>query len=426
MNAHTPQLPALPAPTRNLQGLSIIRVIVWIGEAAATAYAFWGIQLPLPYPALITVLTISLLITAASLLRLRYPWPVTELEFFAHLLSDTCILSALLYFTGGATNPFVSYLLVPLTISAATLSWRYTCAIMAVSLAAYSWLLFYYTPVELLAPQHGSHAGLNWHIVGMWINFVVSAGLITFFVVRMAHSLRQRDKALQATREKHLRNEHVIGIATMAANTAHALGTPLSTMAVLLNEMAHAQQNQPQLQQDLHVLKQQVDACKNNLRQLMQTAERLQQTQHESIGADQFIAQLLDSWRSARPSVPCTLTFDAATSPLPLSNSPNLAQAIQNLLDNAADASPQGLQVTADWDNTAVTLRIRDFGPGIPLDLADRLGQPFFTTKSKGLGLGLFLSHATLDQFGGRIHLFNHADGGTLTEVYIPVIKNNG
>jgi two-component system, sensor histidine kinase RegB len=422
LNRDISQSLSLSAPARNLQRLCLIRCIAWSGETIATAYAWYGLELALPYLAIAGALVTSLLLAIGSLLRLRYPWPVTDLEFFLHLLADVLVLSALIYLSGGATNPFVSYFLVPLTIAAATLPRRYIYSIIAATLLAYTLLLFHYVPVELLAPTQHAHGGsdLNWHILGMWINFVVSAALITFFIVQMARNLRQQEQILRSAREKNLRNEHIVGIAAMAANTTHALGTPLSTMAVLLNEIAHSERSNSRLQQDIGIMRQQIELCKTSLRALTQAAERLQTSQHPAIAADRFFRQLLEQWHDRRPSARYALTLAAKTPTPTIVNAPMLAQAIQNLLDNAADASPEHMDISVDWNESAVIFRIRDYGPGIPLASVDRIGKPFFSTKSGGLGLGLFLSHATLELFAGSVQLFNQAGGGTLTEVTLP------
>ncbi|HEY3487552.1 MAG TPA: HAMP domain-containing sensor histidine kinase [Gammaproteobacteria bacterium] len=422
MNQNLAQSLPLSAPAHNLQRLCLIRSIAWSGEAIATVYAYGELDIALPYRVISIVLVLNFLIIIGTLLRLRRNWPVTDAEFFLHLLADVATLSALLYLSGGGTNPFVSYFLMPLIIAAATLPRRYTYAVMTATLTAYTLLLFFYRPVELLAPTHHAHggAGLNWHILGMWINFAVSAVLITFFIVGMARSLRQQDKVLQLRREKDLRNEHIIGIATMAANTAHALGTPLSTVAVLLNEIARSHRADPRLQQDIDTMKQQIDLCKTSLRALLQTSERLQSGQYPSIAADRFFTRLLEQWQNMRPAARYSLTMDPATPAPQIANAPMLAQALLNLLDNAADASPERMDINVDWNESSILFRIRDYGPGISLTTAEQIGKPFFSTKSGGLGLGLFLSHATLDMFAGKIHLFNQAGGGTLTEVSLP------
>ena len=101
-----------------------------------------------------------------------------------------------------------------------------------------------------------------------------------------------------------------------------------------------------------------------------------------------------------------------------------LRQAIINLLDNGADTNSGPLQLTLDWDNDFIALRIRDHGPGIGFDIAEQLGKPFVTSKGKGLGLGLFLSHATIERCGGDIRLYNHPEGGTEAVLRLPVAEH--
>jgi two-component system sensor histidine kinase RegB len=423
MRVLLPQSLPLSAPLRNLQHLCVIRMIAWSGETLATAYGLWGLKIDLAYIPLAMILLMGLLLIIASLLRLRHPWPIAETEFLLHILADVLLLWAFIYFTGGASNPFVSYFLVPLTISAATLPWLHTGVVLLVSLLAYSSLLFHYMPMELLSPAHHEGDGMdaNWHILGMWLNFAISAGLIGFFIARMADSLRQQDAILQASREKQMRNEHLIGVAGMAANTAHALGTPLSTMAVLLNEMAHSYQDDRKTSGDIVLLRRQIDICKDHLRKLVQVTEQLQQQRYDVIPADRFFMEILRQWQDRRPSANYSFAAQAASSAPPVLNALPLTQAIENLLDNAADASPQPLEINADWDKKTIFLRIRDHGPGVPPDIAHQIGKTFISNKPGGLGLGLFLSHATLDLFAGSVKLYPHAEGGTLTEVCLPI-----
>ena len=97
-----------------------------------------------------------------------------------------------------------------------------------------------------------------------------------------------------------------------------------------------------------------------------------------------------------------------------------LTQALLNLLNNAADASPDNLLIRLDWDHQWIKVTIRDHGAGVPLAIAEQLGKPFFTTKGKGFGLGLFLSQASVTRAGGTVKLYNHEGGGTLTELRLP------
>ena len=162
--------------------------------------------------------------------RLRQNWLVTKAEYFSQLLLDVAVLTVLLYFSGGSTNPFISYYLVILTVCAATLPWSYTWCMAGVTFAAYSSLLFYYQPLmlpghDMAAMSHGRF--FNLHVLGMWLTFLISALLITYFVVKMAQAIRQQEEDLAAQRETTLHDEQLLAVATLAAGTAHELGTPL-------------------------------------------------------------------------------------------------------------------------------------------------------------------------------------------------------
>lgn len=426
--AHQPL--SLAASAANLRWLVSIRLIVVIGLLIAVVYVELNNTAQLHYPIHLGAIFIYATLTLATALRLRKQWPVTDLEYFAQLMLDVIIISVLLYFSGGASNPFVSYYLVPLTISAAILPWRYTWMIACLSITAYSLMLFYFQPLGAMEQhtQHGtSNNSFNQHVLGMWFNFSLSAGLITYFVVKMASSLRQQEARLVNHREDELRDEQILAVATLAAGTAHELGTPLSTITVLIDEMEQDYQAQDPLKDDLLLLRQQVDSCREILRNLVNTAETHSAAQRKTVAIDDYVKYILEHWQVLRPNACFELTIASHLVMATLDVDATLEQAIANLLNNAADASGQTLHINLDWDEQFITLSIRDHGPGVPLDIGHHIGKPFVTTKGKGLGLGLglFLSHATVARYGGEIRLLNHPCGGTIAELQLPRIQQS-
>lgn len=416
----------LTAAKTNLQRLALVRLIVVAGEMVALVYAFGWLRAPLPYALLIGMIVLLGAATIFTFWRLTRAWPVTDAEFFTQLLFDVACLSVLLYASGGATNPFVSYYLVPLTIAAAVLPWRYTATLALICIAGYSALLFIYVPLPLFAPlmggqpgehQHHAQSVLNPHIFGMWCNFALSAALITYVVVRMANTLREQQRELTLRREQALHNEQLLAVATLAAGTAHELGTPLGTMMIVLDDM---QTDDDEVRADIELLKQQVHSCRATLKKLVSTAEthRAQRPTREPI--DSFMRELLERWQVVRPAAQFALHILSGAAPK-INSDEALRQAIINLLDNGADTDSGPLQLHLDWTNTHIELRIRDHGPGIGFDMAEQLGKPFITNKGKGLGLGLFLSHATIERCGGEIRLYNHAEGGTEAILRLPI-----
>ena len=406
--------PPLSATRQNLWRLTVIRVLVLAAQAGSVGVAYWTELLPLPWLSLAATLVLSSLLCAFTALRLRLTLPVTELEYALQLACDLLIHSALLYYSGGSTNPFVSYYLVPLAIAAVTLPWLYALVLSGIALAAYSVLLVQFYPLETL-PM----AREKMQVYGMWLSIALAAAVITFFAARMAEELRRQEQLRAERREDSLRDEQLLAVATQAAGAAHELGTPLATMSVLLNEMRQ-DHTDPQLQEDLEILQDQVKLCKQTLQQLVRAAEANRRMDMREQAVTEWLREALDRWHLMRPET--SYRFQRlGEGPVPsLTPPPDLTQALLNLLNNAADACPRDLGVTLDWDAEHIVVSIRDHGPGVPAAIAESIGKPFITTKGKGFGLGLFLSKASVTRAGGSVKLYSHEQGGTLTELRLP------
>lgn len=421
---------SLAAPTNNLRRLMIIRGLLITALCLALISAKQVLDLVLPFAILGVILTGITAINMLTWMRLRKPWPVTELEFFSQLLLDTFCISLLLYFSGGANNPFISYYLVPLCIAAATLSWNYAAILTAISVAAYTILLIYHIPIEELSPMTHHHqltmvqensSRWNFHTLGMWMNFMASALLISYFVVQMARNIRGQDQVLTQLREEEMVNQQLMAVATLAAGTAHELGTPLSTIKTLLSEMQEDYQGNPQLEKDLSLLQSQIGQCNNTLKNLIHRAEQSQSSSQANRDLHEYCEDVIEQWLLMRPEAQAEISINDNAQEREVNFDATIGQSMLNLLNNATDANAEGLQVSFNWDQNYLSLEIDDNGPGIDLEIADQLGKPFVTSKGKGFGLGLFLSHASITRHGGEIKLYNRPGGGTHTELRLPL-----
>jgi two-component system sensor histidine kinase RegB len=408
------------AARQNLFRLSLIRGVALIGQVLALIYFSAINPIGLPANAIALVLAIYASVTVATWQRSRMQVPIADNEFFIHLLADILFFSVLLYFSGGASNPFISYYLIPISIAAITVSRQYSILIAVTALGAYSLLLKYYVPIAAIAPSshHGASNG-SLHVLGMWANFAVSAGIIIYFISRMASALKIQQQALALQRETQLRNEQLLAVGTLAAGTAHELGTPLNTMKLLVDDMVSSAPDN----KDTILLNQQIEQCKTTLKQLLTTAEQSQSIQLEPQSVQSYFTEILERWQLMRPRLKANINFiDSPDSSAVFE--PTIAQSILNLLNNAADAS-QNVDVCLSWNPATANIEIRDYGTGLDLGEVDRLGQAFVTDKADGLGLGLFLSQATLSRFGGSVSLQNAAnsDPGTLTHILLPLAQ---
>lgn len=438
----------MPSPTPDLLSrLVALRRISVLAQALVLLLAVAWLQIPLPVAPMAGITAALGLFNLYTGWRQQHPRPLRDDEIFAQLLVDVAALTGLLYFAGGSANPFVSLFLVPPTIAAAMLPARHAWLMAGATLLAYTFLMFWNLPLpapqgqmaELdallarasgVAPEHAGHvSGFALHVLGMWLNFVVSVIIVVVFLTRMAAALKVRDRELAATREKTLKNEQILALGTLAAGAAHKLGTPLSTMAVVLHEAELAHAGDADLRADLQLLRAQVDECKKILSQTLASAGQARDEASRRIALDAYLDRLLEEWQLIRPHAAIAATLEGARPAPQIATDRRLEQALLNLLDNAADVSPQALELIAHWDNDTLSIDILDRGPGIDPATAARLGEAFVSTKQGdgtqrgGLGIGFFLSNATLEQFGGRVELTPRDGGGTRTRVVLPLAQ---
>ncbi|MBL79830.1 MAG: histidine kinase [Nitrosomonadaceae bacterium] len=409
------------ALNKNLNRLFFLRCIT----LAVGCLTFTAIYLILEIPLLwteITMVVVSLaILNFITWVRLRRNWPVSDKEIFLQILIDVAALTILLFFTGGSTNPFISLYLLPLTITAAALPWTYTWVMATITIGCYSLLLFYHIP---LPHNHNEHMSeFNLHVSGMWLAFVLSTVLIAWFVVKMGSSIRERDKALSQAREQALRGEQLIALGTMAAGAAHELGTPLATMAVVSKEIQNEHTENPELQKSVRILRDQIIQCKHTLTQLLADAgqSRIEDASGQTV--DLFLQELFDKWKLMRPTVKFTYTCNGFFPSPQIINTQPLGQSILNLLNNAADASIEDIEINSNWNKNELYLEILDSGKGLSDEDLHQAGQNFFASKKEhGFGIGLFLANANIERYGGKIRLTNRENGGACTQVILPLI----
>jgi two-component system, sensor histidine kinase RegB len=331
--------PIRPSGAPNLQRLLWVRAIL----AALLALGAWLAPLTLGLQfaraPLVWVLGAVLALSAFAWWRIRSGARISEPEIFAHLCADTAALALTMYYTGGYMNPLISLMLLPLVSAATVLPARYAWVLALATVAAYTLLMEHYEPLSL----SGEGASMfRVHLAGMWVTFVLSALLVAIFIARMSASVRARDRALAQAREQMLRQQQVAALGALAAGAAHELGTPLATMAVIVRELsldANAA-NAP----DLHALAQQIEACKRIIARLQSRAGATH-TAHEAqppsgaapILLDEYLREIVEHWRLIRPSGECRLELRGDTPAPKISADAALAQAIVNLLNNAAE-----------------------------------------------------------------------------------------
>ena len=407
--------PAPSATLRNVKRLAILRFITCIGFAIALMalglYQADTVQS-------LAAWSILFIMTGLSVLNIHraHHRHIVKYEIFSYLLIDSFLIIFLMYFTGGANNPFITYLLVPIVISAATLSWMSTWVLTMIAMIAYGLLLFFYVPLYPLDKQL-AEIGLSFHIIGMWFTFTLSALFIAYFVVEMGLDLKHQEQQTAYFREQSIQNEHLMLLASQAASTAHEIGTPLTTLKVINHELSIDDSLSADIKQDVAIMAEQINLCQQKLNKLTQQTQ-LEQSEPQTL--QQFIHQVLQQWMLMRPSAHFVTDLNQAADHCPVVQYPLvIQQAIINLLDNAQDShnSDAPIEVALQWSKETWTMHIQDHGHGIAPDFQLPLAP---VASDKGLGIGLLLSHNSLSRLGGKVTL-NNNEHGCLTLIEMPL-----
>jgi two-component system sensor histidine kinase RegB len=416
--------PAQIQPTGlNVRRLIWIRMIAVPGSALCLLLARQIYQLPIPALQMILIVVGLVAFNFWVWVRHKAAEPVTDREFFVQLLVDLFALTSILYYTGGASNPFVYFFVLPMIISAAALPQIYTWILAGLSALSYTVLMLWRVEVPEFINMHG-RASMDLHAAGMWVGFIVLSLLIATFVSAMAQTVRERDHYLARLRESALRDERVVAVATLAAGAAHELSTPLATMALVTGEIAreYPAATHPALNRDLGILRDQIARCKEALSVISASAGAARADSAERLTLDRFVRQAVAEVCHLRPGSYVRVAPPATLGPSPaLVVERTVRQALLNILHNAVDVSPRDVRVVCSWDATSLEIDVIDRGGGIRTGQPGSLDRLGMSSKEGGLGLGLFLSHAAVTQAGGRLEVANNDEGGTTVRLRLPL-----
>lgn len=409
------------AALRNLQQLIQLRWIAVVGQVATILFVQYGLGIALPLAPMFAVLSALALFNLASHAWCRRHAQVSHAALLVGLLVDVASLTIQLYLSGGIANPFVFLFLLQVVIGTVLLrspgSWviAAAAALCVVGLAA--------VPAPLKLAVEPARGLADHYVQGLLVCFLLIAGLLVVFITRIGGILRERDARLAELRQRAVEEEHIVRIGLLASGAAHELGTPLSTLSVILGDWQHLPTlaSDGELRSDVLEMQAQVARCKSIVTNILMAAGETRAEAPIETTLHTLFDELAREWEQARS--PSRFDYRNQT-PFDrrIVSDAGLRQMVFNVLDNALEASPDWVRMEVRIRDDAVAVEVADAGPGFEPEILRRLGTPYNSSKGRpGGGLGLFLSVNVARTLGGRLEAANRLQGGATVTLTLPL-----
>lgn len=404
---------------RNMRLLVQLRWIAVAGQLVTILVVHFGLNITLPLaPMLLIVLALAVANHFAR--RNLYRRPIGQGAILLALLFDVVALSLQLYLSGGADNPFIAFYLLQLVLGAILLSAPFAAVLVGATVTAYALLIVFGLPLNYPIALLISAPFIE--DIGAWISFTLTGALLVIFVTRVIRNLRARDAYLAQARQTAVEEEGFIRLGLLASGAAHELGTPLSSLSVILNDWSRMPQltADPELFLDLQEMRNDVVRLKTTVGDILHSVGAPRGEDLGRTRIEPYVQGLVDGWMATHPEVQVTLDCHNVAQ-VALVTEPAMRQVLLSLLDNAVEASSQSIAVKIWRSPQGLHIAIADQGRGFSEDQLATLGKPIRSTKGDGRGLGLFLAAALTRRLGGRLRAFNRAEGGATVELVLPV-----
>ena len=344
---------------------------------------------------------------------------LSNIESTILLFYDVIQLAVLIYLTGGVTNPFIIFLIVPALISSTLLNLASTLFLSIITIMSLTLLTFNYFPL----PSEGN---IHFHVPDYYIYSIPSALVIAliflnYFGFRFGYEARRRGNALNKLELVLAKEQELESIGHQAAAAAHSLGTPLSTITVIAKELKKEIDDNKEFKDDVDTILEQAKKCGDILKKISQN-QIVDDEYVKNITLQDLLFEITKSFESITEKN-LNLNLENAKKRISIKRSAELTYGIRNFVGNAVKFSKKNININLVGNNQTTTLQISDDGPGFPDDIYKIIGEPYISTKSKklkskaGLGLGTFIGKTLLERKKANIEFLKSSNGGALVEI---------
>ncbi|MBO6894490.1 MAG: ActS/PrrB/RegB family redox-sensitive histidine kinase [Roseibium sp.] len=402
----------LPQRRLKLDTLVRLRWLAVVGQTASLLVVHVGLGYPLPAGAAFAMVALSAWLNI--FLKIRWPSAkrLSERAAGLQLSYDILQMSGLLFLTGGLGNPFAFLLMAPVMVSAAGLSARYTILLGVLATLSATILAFFHLPLPW--PVGDDFTLPVVYSVGIWIALVSTLGFMAIYAFRVAEEARQLADALAATELVLAREQHLNALDGLATAAAHELGTPLATIYLVAKELTDEFDTSDHRGEDVALIRSQAERCREILQKLTSLSSEEDQT-YQRMPVSQLLEDVIDPHRGMGVAIHST-GEGQGKEPVGTRNAA-IRYGLGNLVENAVDFAKYRVDVSATWDETNLSISIRDDGPGFSVDILGKIGDPYVSVRGRapdsetggGLGLGIFIAKTLLERTGAKLSLENQA-----------------
>jgi two-component system sensor histidine kinase RegB len=416
-----------------LRTLTTLRWLAAGGQAATVLVAHYLLEIALPVGLCFGAIAASACLNILAQTIHPPNKRLSERGTALTLLFDLAQLGILLFLTGGLTNPFAVLVLAPVAVSATALALRSTLVLGAFAALEVTLLAVVYLPLEFADGTVWSPPDLI--VLGSWTALIIGLGFVAGYARRVTAEIWTMTRALSAAEAALGREQRLTAIGGLAAAAAHELGTPLATIKLVTGELARELKDEPDLREDVELIREQAERCRRILRELAATGKDDRQVRTAPVQS--LVEEAAGPHRDRGKRVilrlqgrPAEEGEPGATAQPEVRRKPEVIHGLRNLVQNAVDFAAGHVWIDVDWDGSEIRIAVGDDGPGFGADMLGRLGDPYVRNRLRrppageaaagppegaragyeGMGLGLFIAKTLLERTGARVTFANGAD----------------
>ncbi len=395
-----------------LGNLIKIRWIAIFGQFLAVFIVFYIIKIEIPLFEVLTIILLSVAVNFFSYLEERKNKSISNVKAFSFLLFDILQLGFLLFLTGGIVNPFSILILAPVITSASYLPALMTVILSTISIIIIVTLNFYYVPLYL-----GSEFYLpEIYNFGLVASLIITVIFIAIYAYLFASSSRKISNALSVSKLQILNQKKITEVGSLSAAAAHELGTPLNTIFLILNDLLKEKKlvEDKNILKDIRLLKSQAERCKEILQRFSKNPLKLKDKFLDKVKITDLIKINFDKFnKNKKLNIKNIQIIEEPE----IHFKDEMMYALGNIIQNAIFYSKETITVKLDYNKTHLKIFIIDDGLGFSKDIFDKLGEPYVSKNSQGMGLGIFIAKNLIENMGGNINFYNSKDNNAVVEI---------